>query len=101
MSNFDWAPEPWQQAPAVPAWKLYFDQVNPNPAVPKWDISNCAVSGQKMWGASFDDGPSPYTSDLVNYLATIDAKVTFYTVGSVVEENAAAMKYAFDSGNEI
>ncbi|KAJ3059176.1 chitin deacetylase [Podochytrium sp. JEL0797] len=101
MSSFDWAPEPWQKAPAVPAWKQYFDQVNPNPAVPKWDISKCAVSGQKAWGASFDDGPSPYTSDLVNYLTKIDAKVTFYTVGSVVEENAAAMKYAFDSGNEI
>ncbi|KAJ3073614.1 chitin deacetylase [Podochytrium sp. JEL0797] len=100
MSNFDWAPEQWQQAPAVPVWTEYFNQVNPNPAVMS-DISNCVSSGQKNWGASFDDGPSPYTSDLVDFLSSLNMHATFYTTGSVVLDAPSALLHSYQSGNEI
>ncbi|KAJ3058534.1 chitin deacetylase, partial [Podochytrium sp. JEL0797] len=98
--NFDWAPEQWQQAPAVPVWTEYFNQVNPNPAVMS-DISNCVSSGQKNWGASFDDGPSPYTSDLVDYLSSLNMHATFYTTGSVILDTPSAILHTYQSGNEI
>ncbi|KAJ3073613.1 chitin deacetylase [Podochytrium sp. JEL0797] len=99
--NLDWAPEAWQQAPAVPAWTKYFSQVNPNATVLEADIYSCAHSGQKAWGASFDDGPSPYTPALVDELTRLGAHVTFYTVGSVALSHPAEMQHAFDAGNEI
>ncbi|KAJ3075421.1 chitin deacetylase [Podochytrium sp. JEL0797] len=98
--NFAWAPAQYTKAPAVPVWTQYFQQANSNPPVPN-DIFNCVYSAQKAWGASFDDGPSPYTSTLVDYLTQIGAQVTFYTVGSEAIDYPSAMQYAFSAGNEI
>ncbi|OUM66162.1 carbohydrate esterase family 4 protein [Piromyces sp. E2] len=62
----------------------------------------------KTIALTFDDGPFQYTSQLVDYLASNDAKATFFTVGKfhfpfAVEspEYQNAMKKAHDNGFQI
>jgi hypothetical protein len=42
------------------------------------DISVCPNKG--TWGVSYDDGPSPYTPHLINYLNEKQLKATFFVV---------------------
>ncbi|GAA6000581.1 uncharacterized protein JCM10292_000495 [Rhodotorula paludigena] len=44
------------------------------------DITYCPT--KEDWGASFDDGPSPYTPRLLNLLEQQNLKSTFFIVGS-------------------
>lgn len=44
------------------------------------DISTCPNKG--VWGASYDDGPSPYTPNILEYLDKHQLKATFFVVGS-------------------
>ncbi|KAH9822669.1 family 4 carbohydrate esterase [Melampsora americana] len=44
------------------------------------DVTSCPNKG--TWGASFDDGPSPYTPSLLQYLDQNKLKATFFVVGS-------------------
>ncbi|GAA5926289.1 uncharacterized protein JCM15063_000238 [Sporobolomyces koalae] len=44
------------------------------------DITFCP--NKNDWGASFDDGPSPYTPRLLNLLEAQDISTTFFIVGS-------------------
>jgi hypothetical protein len=44
------------------------------------DITTCP---EKMtWGLTYDDGPSPYTSDLLAFLNQAKLKSTFFSIGS-------------------
>ncbi|KAG0149565.1 hypothetical protein CROQUDRAFT_28664, partial [Cronartium quercuum f. sp. fusiforme G11] len=44
------------------------------------DISSCPNKG--TWGVTFDDGPSPYTPNILQYLDQHKIKATFFVVGS-------------------
>ncbi|CEQ40652.1 SPOSA6832_02280, partial [Sporobolomyces salmonicolor] len=44
------------------------------------DVTYCPTKAD--WGASFDDGPSPYTPRLLNLLEEQNLKSTFFVVGS-------------------
>lgn len=44
------------------------------------DITQCP--NKHDWGLSYDDGPSPYTTTLLNYLAEQQVTSTFFIVGS-------------------
>jgi peptidoglycan/xylan/chitin deacetylase (PgdA/CDA1 family) len=44
------------------------------------DITTCP--DKLTWGITYDDGPSPYTPDLLNYLGQQGLKATFFVVGS-------------------
>ncbi|TIC73565.1 glycoside hydrolase/deacetylase [Wallemia mellicola] len=44
------------------------------------DITQCP--NKYDWGLSYDDGPSPYTTTLLNYLAQQQITSTFFIVGS-------------------
>ncbi|KAG5644308.1 hypothetical protein DXG03_008726 [Asterophora parasitica] len=46
------------------------------------DITECPAP--MTWGLTYDDGPSYYTSDLLNYLDQENLKSTFFVVGSRV-----------------
>mgnify|MGYP001181278251 CR=1 FL=1 len=50
---------------------------------------------------TFDDGPGPYTAQLLNYLAEYDAKATFYLVGSRVARNVSIVARMAAEGHEI
>lgn len=60
---------------------------------------------KKLIAFTFDDGPyTPVTESLLDRLDTYNARVTFFTLGSRLDENADyrnTAKKAFDMGNQI
>ncbi|KAG8950771.1 chitin deacetylase [Tulasnella sp. 424] len=53
------------------------------------------------WGVSFDDGPSPYTPKLVNYLHEKNLQATFFVVGSRVISRPDMLQAEYMLGHEI
>ncbi|KAJ3015619.1 UNVERIFIED_CONTAM: chitin deacetylase [Siphonaria sp. JEL0065] len=103
MSNneFAWAPKAWERAKGVPVWTEYFKEAVPAPAVPKDDIRNCTIQDPKVWGATFDDGPSQYTPDLLHFFQQINMHTTFYVVGSVAIKYPDIMRDTYKAGHEV
>ena len=54
-----------------------------------------------MVALTFDDGPGPYTDEIVDCLKENGARATFFVVGNRVNTYADELKYAYDNGNEI
>ena len=50
---------------------------------------------------TFDDGPSKYTKDILNYLKAYDIKATFFVVPDGSEESNARLKAIADAGHTI
>lgn len=63
------------------------------------DITSCPDKG--TWGVSFDDGPSFYTQNLLNYLDQKKISATFFVVGSRVIERPAVLIEEYMAGHEI
>ncbi|KAF9784929.1 hypothetical protein BJ322DRAFT_1060347 [Thelephora terrestris] len=63
------------------------------------DITSCPT--KYTWGVSFDDGPGPYTGELLKYLDQKAVKATFFVVGSRVVERPAILIEEYMSGHEI
>jgi len=63
------------------------------------DISVCPDKG--TWGVSYDDGPSPYTPHLINYLNQNQLKATFFVVGSRVISRPDMLQTEYMLGNEL
>jgi peptidoglycan/xylan/chitin deacetylase (PgdA/CDA1 family) len=53
------------------------------------------------WGLTYDDGPSPYTSQLLTYLDQQDLKSTFFTIGSRAISLPAVLQEEYISGHQI
>jgi len=53
------------------------------------------------WGVSFDDGPSPYTQVLLNFLEEKDLEATFFVVGSRVVQRPDLVIQEYMRGHEI
>jgi len=65
-------------------------------------INSCTVSG--VAAITFDDGPGPYTSQLLDILASNGAKVTFFMNGQNygnINDNAAVVQRAYNEGHQI
>ena len=56
---------------------------------------------EKCIALTFDDGPGPYTDDLLDILAGHDAEATFYLLGSNVEKFPDTVERMADQGHEI
>lgn len=56
---------------------------------------------KKMVALTFDDGPGPYTKDIVNCLKTNKSYATFFVLGQRVNSYKGALKSAYNNGNEI
>ncbi|KII85859.1 carbohydrate esterase family 4 protein [Plicaturopsis crispa FD-325 SS-3] len=63
------------------------------------DITACP--DKYTWGMSFDDGPSPYTLTLLNYLSQKNLHATFFVVGSRVIERPQILINEYMTGHEI
>ncbi len=63
------------------------------------DITTC--EDQNTWGASWDDGPSPYTPRLLTYLQQQDIKATFFVVGSRAISRPDLLQSTYVSGHQI
>jgi len=60
-----------------------------------------ACPDKLTWGVSFDDGPSPYTPQLLKYLDEKDIKATFFVVGSRVISRPQILLEEYMAGHEI
>lgn len=56
---------------------------------------------KKMVALTFDDGPGPYTQEIVNCLKKNDARATFFVIGNRVNSYKSALTSAYDNGNLI
>jgi peptidoglycan/xylan/chitin deacetylase (PgdA/CDA1 family) len=65
-------------------------------------VTDIVACPDKMtWGVSFDDGPSPYTQKLLNYLTQKSLLATFFVVGSRVVERPNVLLEEYMAGHEI
>lgn len=65
-------------------------------------ITQCASPG--MLALAYDDGPSQYTSELVDILDAANAKATFFFTGTLygcIYDQASAVQKAYNSGHQI
>ena len=56
---------------------------------------------KKLVAITFDDGPSKYTSELVDILTANGVKATFFLVGSNINNYSDAVVKSYQAGNEI
>ncbi|KAL7411029.1 hypothetical protein BDY24DRAFT_145784 [Mrakia frigida] len=63
------------------------------------DITVCP--DKLTFGLSFDDGPSPYTPLLLDYLTASDVKATFFVVGSRVISRPEMLALEYELGHQI
>ncbi|GAA5894606.1 hypothetical protein JCM6882_004860 [Rhodosporidiobolus microsporus] len=63
------------------------------------DITFCPTKAD--WGASFDDGPSPYTPRLLNLLNSQDLKSTFFIVGSRAISRPEMVQTEYMMGHQL
>lgn len=56
---------------------------------------------KKLVAITFDDGPSEYTTKLVDELKKREVPATFFVLGSEVERYPEVLKFASDTENEI
>ncbi|EJD54576.1 glycoside hydrolase/deacetylase [Auricularia subglabra TFB-10046 SS5] len=63
------------------------------------DVTTC--NEKFTWGSSFDDGPAPYTPDLLDFLDKNDIKTTFFVVGSRVKDRPAYLQAQYAAGHQI
>jgi peptidoglycan/xylan/chitin deacetylase (PgdA/CDA1 family) len=63
------------------------------------DVTTCP--DKLTWGLTFDDGPAPYTPDLLNYLDSQNLQATFFVVGSRVISYPATLQAEYMAGHQI
>ncbi|CAG8448389.1 2374_t:CDS:2, partial [Cetraspora pellucida] len=74
-----------------------------------WSCTNCVRNETDIitcpnvddWGLTLDDGPSEYTTDILDFLDAKNIKVTFFVVGSRVYERPDILLRAFNAGHQI
>ena len=68
----------------------------PAPAAP-----TAANSGGKVIALTFDDGPGPYTAQLLDILDQYSAKATFFLIGSKVSSQANVVRSIHARGHQL
>jgi len=63
------------------------------------DITTCP--DKMTWGLTYDDGPAPYTPDLLDYLKQQNLTSTFFVVGSRVISYPALLQEQYMAGHQI
>ncbi|KAH7103383.1 hypothetical protein BKA62DRAFT_696780 [Auriculariales sp. MPI-PUGE-AT-0066] len=67
--------------------------------VRKTDVVDCKA--KQTWGSSFDDGPTDYTNELLQYLEAEKMKSTFFVVGSRVAYRPEHLQSQYYLGHTI
>ena len=83
LANFPKPPEPKPES-------------KPAPAAPP-----AANSGGKVIALTFDDGPGPYTAQLLDILDQHGAKATFFLIGSKVSAQADVLRRMHARGHQL
>ncbi|KAI0917589.1 hypothetical protein AcW1_007244 [Taiwanofungus camphoratus] len=63
------------------------------------DITDCPT--KNTWGLTYDDGPSPYTPDLLAYLDQQSLHTTFFVVGSRAISRPAMLQDEYMAGHQL
>ncbi|KAG9004128.1 chitin deacetylase [Tulasnella sp. JGI-2019a] len=63
------------------------------------DITTCP--DKLTWGVSFDDGPTPYTTDLLNFMDDVKIKSTFFIVGSRAISRPDILQAEYMAGHQL
>ncbi|KAG9090829.1 chitin deacetylase [Ceratobasidium sp. UAMH 11750] len=63
------------------------------------DVVTCP--DKLAWGLTFDDGPSPYTPKVLNYLADKKLKASFYVIGANIVNHPEILQATYIAGHEI
>jgi peptidoglycan/xylan/chitin deacetylase (PgdA/CDA1 family) len=63
------------------------------------DVTVCP--NKDTWGLSYDDGPSPYTPTLLDYLDDNNLKSTFFIVGSRAISRPDLLTYEYMNGHQL
>ncbi len=58
-------------------------------------------SGEKIIALTFDDGPVPATTKLLDMLDEVDVKVTFFVIGEELSRRPDVTKKAFERGHAV
>ncbi|KAH8826399.1 chitin deacetylase [Flagelloscypha sp. PMI_526] len=73
-----------------------------------WTCGGCvrdtdvqACPDKNTWGLTYDDGPSPYTPDLLNFLDEKQLKGTFFVTGSRSLSYPAILQAEYMAGHQI
>ncbi|KAI1316393.1 chitin deacetylase [Mortierella claussenii] len=92
-SNKGLCPTNVASIPAGQCWWTCQKCVDPN------DIVTCPKTG--TWGLTYDDGPSPDSPRLYDYLAAHNQKATLFIVGSRAISYPATLQRAYKEGHQI
>jgi peptidoglycan/xylan/chitin deacetylase (PgdA/CDA1 family) len=92
------AAQPATTTPGGVRWKL---SKKVERAIPIGDAVGSAGSGSKEVALTFDDGPSIYTSKVLDILDRQGVKATFFVVGRNAVNNPHLLRRAVESGHEI
>ncbi|TFY83310.1 hypothetical protein EWM64_g703 [Hericium alpestre] len=65
------------------------------------DTDIVACPEKMSWGLTYDDGPAPYTPDLLNYLSDQKLLATFFVVGSRAISYPAMLQQEYQLGHQI
>lgn len=87
-----------QPVPLDARWKL---SARVEHAIPIGEAVGSAGGGGREIALSFDDGPSVYTSKVLDILDRSGVKATFFVVGRNAALNPHLMRRAVESGHEI
>ncbi|THH19068.1 hypothetical protein EUX98_g8844 [Antrodiella citrinella] len=63
------------------------------------DVTTCP--DKLTWGLTHDDGPAPFTPNLLAYLAQVNLTTTFFNVGSRVISYPNTLRDEYMSGNQV
>ena len=78
------------------------DSPTPPPTIPVVPPQSGDIDPSKpMVALTFDDGPSRYTSQILDTLEKYGVRATFCVIGNLVDARKDTVKRAFDSGCEI
>ncbi|MFK0074682.1 polysaccharide deacetylase family protein [Arthrobacter woluwensis] len=69
------------------------------PATPEAPHINCAV--KKCLALTFDDGPGPYTAQILQTLRSKNAKATFFMLGPAAQSQPGLVRQIADQGMDI
>ena len=63
------------------------------------DVTTCPT--KDTWGLTYDDGPSPYSPNLLAYLQQVDLLATFFVVGSRCISYPDILQNEYMNGHQI
>jgi peptidoglycan/xylan/chitin deacetylase (PgdA/CDA1 family) len=64
-------------------------------------IDSCPNPGEPVFSLTFDDGPSPWTSSILDLLGAHEARATFFLLGSQIEGREEILVRTAREGHEL